>query len=387
MDQVIELLAYYWADWQHTAIANTRYSVVLAALAFLIGGLIMAILKRGKIVKLMRQVMNGKQQLEKSEKTHEELLAKQKIDEEQITDFQNQLNEASADLQLEKEAHQENILKKDALLTKTVDEKLQEIDAISIMLDEKNLLTDRLQGDLNEQKNKIAQFEEAQAKIVEMQNQVSQSATDLNSAKQQLEDELSKKNEQVKQSYQSFVAQTPEITAQVKDAESVSQVENIQQPTINQPVEAVEIAQERRNIKVKVEPVAVKIEETIKQQAHQAEQLVEKVQDQVQKSMEPTLEQMAAKAATKTAKLDVKKKGIVTKVMGWFTSMDKVLEDDVVIEDVQEKREVQVERKPIKKESPRTVASVAEEKGSTMAEFADKMDSIQSGFKRFFKKS
>ncbi len=385
MDQIIELLAHYWVDWQHTAIANTRYSVVLAASAFLMGGLIMAILKRGKIVRLMRQVMSGKQQLEKSEKTHEELISKQQFDEEQITGFQKRLEDASTDVQLEKEAHHENILKKDALLAKTVDEKQQEIDAISTMLDEKNLLADRLQNDLNEQKSKITQLEAAQVNSVEIENQVNQATTALESEKQQLEDELSKKNEQVKPSYQSFVAQPSENRPQVEEVESVSHVENIQQPTINQPVEKIEVALEPLVSEVKIVPETAKIEATIEQQAHQAEVLVEKVQNQVQQSMEPTLEQMAAMATAKAPKPDVKKKGVVSKVMGWFTSIDNALEDDDVVENIQEK--VEFTQKPISKESPRTVASVAEDKGSSLAEFADKMDSIQSGFKRFFKKS
>lgn len=383
MDQVIELMAYYLADWQQTAINNTRYSAVLAALAFLTGGLMMAILKRGKIVKLMRQVMNGKQQLEKSEKTHEELLSKQKIDEEQIAGVQQQLEDASTDLQLEKEAHQENILKKDELFTKAVVEKQQEVDAINTMLDEKNLLADRLQNDLNEQNTKIAQFEEAQSKIVEMQNQISKSTTELNTVKQQLESELTNKNEQVESSYQSYVDRASDEEYQLKQTKSVSDAEKIQHPVISQPTEKAEIPQEKPTLEVKVEPV-VKIEATVQQQ------VAETV-----KPVEPTLEQRAALAA-KAKQPSVDKKGIVSKVMGWFTSIDKALEDDVVIENTPEKvaivEKVEIKSKPIIKQAPapkKVAAAVYEESdsSSTLAELADKMDSIQSGFKRFFKRS
>ncbi len=60
------------------------------------------------------------------------------------------------------------------------------------MLDEKTMLIDRLQGDLNEQESKIAQYAEAQVKNVELEKQINNSVTELNVVKQQLETELNR---------------------------------------------------------------------------------------------------------------------------------------------------------------------------------------------------
>ncbi len=74
MDLVTKLISIYSSHWLQTVIANPIYSAVLAGLAFLVGGFFVNILKQRKIVKLMRQATQGKQQLEKAGNTHLELL-------------------------------------------------------------------------------------------------------------------------------------------------------------------------------------------------------------------------------------------------------------------------------------------------------------------------
>ena len=490
MDQIIELMAFYWADWQQTAIANTRYSAVLAALAFLIGGLIVAILKRGKIVRLMRLVMQGEQRLEKSEKRHGELLTKQKNDEVQLAGFQQQLEQATVNLQQEKNEHQSDISKKEELFIIAANEKQQEVDAINTMLDEKTLLVDRLQDDLNERESKIAQYSEAQAKISGMEKEINQSATELNTVKQLLETELNSKKEQIEQSAKINADRVLELESQLKEITVAAEVEKIQQQTLIQHNKNSQILREKLKPEVKAEPIA-RVENPVQQQKQQptpvlsaekiqvqikhAEPLVQTVQktvsakesgsdkqgvvgqvvgwfssmdkalesdkvtennseliektekklqneknqilQQKQKlepktepivNIEKTVQPQDSQPAIPTEKSRVQvrhkepleqkavlakeakteKKGAVGQVLGWFSSMDKVLESNEVIESEVEK--VKAERKPAIKQSPISVVAISDDEGSSfsekLAEVADTMDSFQDKFKKLFKK-
>ena len=119
MDQYIELLAFYWVDWQQTAIANTRYSVVLATSAFLIGSIIISLLKALKIANLNKQLTTEKKQFEQLTNSHEELLTQHKTIEEQVTTIQQQLTESSTSLEKEEKQHQSDLIAKDKLLSES----------------------------------------------------------------------------------------------------------------------------------------------------------------------------------------------------------------------------------------------------------------------------
>ncbi len=67
----------------------------------------------------MQQVTQGNQQLNKAEKTHQELFSKQKNDEAQIADIQQKLEQASKNLQQERNEYQSMISEKDELFIKT----------------------------------------------------------------------------------------------------------------------------------------------------------------------------------------------------------------------------------------------------------------------------
>ncbi|MEE9339787.1 MAG: hypothetical protein V3U87_17080, partial [Methylococcaceae bacterium] len=217
MDLIIKLINIYSSHWLQTAIANPLYSAVLAALAFLVGGIFVNILKRGKIVKLTRQLAQEKQQLEKTESTRKELLTKQKNDEVQITHFQQQLEQTTKNLQQERNEYQSRRSEQDVIFLDATNEKQQKIVALNAMLDEKQLLTDRLEKDLNEQGKIIVQHEESQAKIVEMENLITQSSSELDTVKKQLKIELDTKNEQIEQAAKIHRDRVSELELQLKN--------------------------------------------------------------------------------------------------------------------------------------------------------------------------
>jgi hypothetical protein len=55
MQKFIENFAYYWVDWQQTAISNIPYSIVLALFSMFIGGYIITVLKRKRIIGLKKK--------------------------------------------------------------------------------------------------------------------------------------------------------------------------------------------------------------------------------------------------------------------------------------------------------------------------------------------
>jgi len=119
MDQYIELFAVYWVDWQQTAIANTRYTVVLATSAFLIGTFIISLLKALKIANLNKQLLAEQKQVEQLTSSHEELLNQHKTAEEQITSIQQQLSDTSDNFEKEKQQYQSDLIAKDKLLSES----------------------------------------------------------------------------------------------------------------------------------------------------------------------------------------------------------------------------------------------------------------------------
>ncbi len=310
MDQVIELVAHYWAEWQQVAIVNTLYSAVLSAVSLLTGGVfigsIVTFFKQLKIRKLIRQLTQGRQQLESVEKTKGELLSQQKKDSLQIGDFQQQLGQATKNLQQERNEHQSLVSEKDSLFLSTAQKKLQEVDAINTMLDEKTALADRLQSDLTEQDSKLSMFAEAQTKISEMEKEISQSSTELKTVKQQLEAELSTKKEQIKESTKIHTDRVLELELELKKIKetsesssdssadlntnsklevSVSEVEKIQASSIQQQSEQKPIGQES----LKPEPKADNLEKTDQQQEAQP---IETIQVEVEEKESDPIEQL-----------------------------------------------------------------------------------------------
>ena len=346
MDLVTKLISIYSSHWLQTAIANPIYSAVLAGLAFLVGGFFVNILKQRKIVKLMRQATQERQQLEKAENTHKELLTKQKNDEVQITHFQQQLEQTTKNLQQERNEYQSRRSEQDVTFLKATNEKQQKIVALNAMLDEKQLLTDRLEKDLDEQGEIIVQHEESQAKIVEMENLITQSSSELDTVKKQLKTELDTKNEQIEQAAKIHRDRVSELELQLKKINDTNEEEINQQKVINQESEKNQILEGKQTSDIKVDP-SVNVEKTIQQPDLQAAISSEK--SHVQEKTIETIEQKVALAE----ETNIEKQGVTGQVLDWFSSKDKTLENNEGINTNSESaQKIETEIKPIIEESP-----------------------------------
>ena len=105
MDKLVEIIAPYWMSWQETALDNPQFSAVLAVSAFVIGYVIMAILKSVKISGLKRELAQQKILLDENKSKQDEFLIQKKNDSEQIASFQQQVEQLSNQLEKEKRDH------------------------------------------------------------------------------------------------------------------------------------------------------------------------------------------------------------------------------------------------------------------------------------------
>ncbi len=233
MDQVLEVISFYLTEWQQIAIDNTLYSTALAVLSFLIGsligGIIIAFLKQLKIGRLRREVRQRKKQLKVAEQTNDELLSQQKNDGIQIADLQQQLGQATKNLLHERNAHQSLVSEKDALFLNVAKKKQEEVVAVNTMLEDKVILVNQLQSNLTEQESKLARYEEAQVKIIEMEKEINQSAIELKTVKQQLETELNTKNKQIEEATKAQKDRVSELELKLKKIDDKSEAEKKQQ--------------------------------------------------------------------------------------------------------------------------------------------------------------
>ncbi|MEE9336438.1 MAG: hypothetical protein V3U87_00010, partial [Methylococcaceae bacterium] len=315
-------------------------------LAFLVGGFFVNILKQRKIVKLMRQATQERQQLEKAENTHKELLTKQKNDEVQIIHFQQQLEQTTKNLQQERNEYQSRRSEQDVIFLDATNKKQQKIVALNTMLDEKQLLSDRLEKDLGEQGEIIVQHEESQAKIVEMENLITQSSSELDTVKKQLKTELDTKNEQIEQAAKIHRDRVSELELQLKKINDTNEEEINQQKVINQESEKNQILEGKQTSDIKVDP-SVNVEKTIQQPDLQAAISSEK--SHVQEKTIETIEQKVALAE----ETNIEKQGVTGQVLDWFSSKDKTLENNEGINTISEStQKIETEIKPIIEENP-----------------------------------
>ncbi len=346
MELVTKLITIYWSHWVQTAIDNPIYSAVLAGLAFLVGGFFVNILKQGKIVKLMQQATQGKQQLEKAGNTHLELLTIQKNDKVQITNLQQQVGQSTKNLQQERNEYQSRRSEQDAIFLKATNEKQQKMTALNAMLDEKQLLADRLEKDLDEQGKKIVQYEESQAKIVEMENLITQSSSELDTVKKQLKTELDTKNEQIEQAAKVHSDRVSELELQLKITKDTDKEKINQQQIINQESEKNQILEDNQSSDINVDP-SVNIDKTIQQPDSQATIPSEKGHAQ-EKTIETTEQKVALDEET-----NIEKPSVTGQVLDWFSSKDKTLENNEGINTNSESaQKIETEIKPIIEESP-----------------------------------
>lgn len=423
MDQIIEIMAVYWVDWQQTAIANTRYSVVLGTVAFFIGMFFLAILKSGKIKSLQQQLLQNRQLLDETKNAHDKLVKEQAVNVAKITEQEQQLEKMAADLQQEKEAHKTEIANKDELFLKLSQEKNLEIEEANSKLIEKNQLSEKLQNELNEYKDNIAKFEEVRSQVTTLEKQLAESNAELNSVKSELESELKLKDTLLEKvdkqelSTKTQINRVLELEGQLLELNNTHKIETIQrqdEQVKQREQELLDLTQKQSVVREEaVEPViSTKVEKVIEQPEQQAI------------TSAPIAE--ANKETVAPDEKEITKQGISAKVLGWFSSMDKALEGDdnpqvdkvcsadslrepaeeltpvVSVEPVNVVKEVEpvvevkqtitakVKEASIVAQPPKESVEILDEEESSfsekLAEVADKMDSMQGKLKGFFSK-
>jgi DNA repair exonuclease SbcCD ATPase subunit len=323
MDKYIEMFAPLLIDWQQTAIANTRYSVVLAALAFIIGCQLVALWKRKSIANLNQQLLEEKQALEQiehklkqTEHQHEELLVKHKSDVESITQLQQQLEQVSTNLQESEERYAE-ILPKHEQLTKVLDEKQSAMDALKSDLDDKTHVVESIQGKLAEQKELLAQYALDKTQIEEMKKE----ASEASSVKQQLQQRESecrehiKKIEKLEQSVKSSIDRVLELESQLQKRSHTDKSEATLEQVAQLESMEVQLGLEKRNAESKAE-YSMELEKTLQQQNQQLAQFNKKLSVLItQAELEPVAEK-------ETSSND--DKGLVSKILKLAAVLDKV---------------------------------------------------------------
>ena len=327
MDKYIEMFAPMLIDWQQTAIANTRYSVVLAALAFIIGCQLVVLWKRKGTADLKHQLMEEKQTLEQAEhklkqaeQEHEELIVKQTTDAESLTELQQQLEQLSANMQESEEQHAE-ILQKHEQLNKTLDEKQSAMDALKLNLDDKTHVVEQIQGKLAEQKNLLAEYALDQAKIEELKKE----AGEANSVKQQLLQRENENNEQIKkiekleQSAKNSIDRVLLLESQLEKQSHAGESEVPQEQLAQLESVKVQLDQEKRNADSKAE-YSVELEHTLQQQNQQLAQFNEKLQTLLMQSPPQPIAQQNTSSGTDNKEAE----GLFGKILKLVSKLDNV---------------------------------------------------------------
>ncbi|MFK5947451.1 MAG: hypothetical protein QM500_01615 [Methylococcales bacterium] len=397
MDKYIELMAFYWVDWQQTALANTRYSVVLAVLAFFIGVIVIAIIKSFKISKLSKRLIESHQQLEQAQTKLEKLENEQKESAALITDQQQQLDQTENTLQQEREDFKKQLEDKEALIISLTKEKQAEIDAINTTLSEKNKLLEQLQHSLEEQRDVVAKATTAQEQIAELEKRLASSTAELNLAKQQLEAQTKISNEQVtqlvkqEQSTKIQINRVLELESQLatlNDTHAVEKAQHLvidkeqeQKDLLSQEANKPEVKQEVPEIITSVSPKKeALIEDKISTTPSKEQITVEKVSSVPHKVEEETVvaqkqpkpakqpkPEKSKQVASSTPKKS--KSGFVSKAMGWFSSMDNALDGGDAQNSPQVATNKSEEEKPAKAITPDPVIQNTKQEGvSTMVE-------------------
>ena len=320
MDKYIEILATLLKDWQFLATHFTTYSVVLAALAFVMGGLLVVFLKNKRIAVLSRLLMEDKQALKQAEHKNEELLVKQKTDAESITEFQQQLEQLSKNLQEIKEQHTE-FLQKHELLTKTLDEKQSVMETLKLDFDDKSHVVEKLQGKLADQKHLLAEYALDRANIEEMKKE----ASEASSIKQQLLQRENENNEQIKkieklqQSAKNSIDRVLELESQLEKRSYADETEETQGQSAQLDAVKLQLDQEKQNAESKAE-YSVELEQKLQQQNQQLAQFNEKLQLLLtQPQPQPVIEEVASSNDDNKVT-----GGLVGKLLNLVSKLDKV---------------------------------------------------------------
>jgi hypothetical protein len=171
------------------------------------------------------------------------------------------------------------------------------------------------------------------------------------------------------------------------------ETEKIQQAIIQQS-EKNQIQEDNQQSETKSDDPLINVEKNLQQQGFQAAISSEKSQEQEiplvneKKPVQENHVESVKQKVTSVKEANAKKQGVVGQVLGWFSSMDKAIEDDLIEKPT---RKEEIERKLEIKETPNSVTTtIADDEESSfsekLADVADTMDSFSGKFKNFYRK-
>ncbi len=173
------------------------------------------------------------------------------------------------------------------------------------------------------------------------------------------------------------------------------QIDRIQQAN-NQQREKNQSLEENQQVELKVDGPLINLEKNLQQEGFQPVISSEKKQEQetlLADKKIPTQENQVESVKQKVSsakELHEKKLGVVGQVLGWFSSMDRVFEDDEIEKNEEPTQKVEIERKSEAKETFSSVVTIADDEETSfsekLAEVADTMDSFSGKFKSLYRK-
>lgn len=199
MDNLIEILAPLFLEWQQIVIANVGNSLFLAVLAFFVGVLISSFLAKDVTSSLKRQLIDEKKTTEQAETKCAELVKIQLHDAEQMTELQQNHEQIKNKLQAV-ETQCSDLTSKEQQLSKHLLVKQNERDDLDLALGEKTQLLQKLQTEFDGQKIKLSAFVLDKLKIDEIKRNAEKNDLEADKVKQQLqqlEEQLKEKNQQI----------------------------------------------------------------------------------------------------------------------------------------------------------------------------------------------
>lgn len=197
MDNLIEIVAPVFLEWQQILINNTSHSRYLVALVFFATMLITAFLLKDVVSGLKRKLIAEKKNLSLAETKRVELEKIQLHDAEEMAGLQQKHDQMQIKLE-DAEKQTTSLQTKEKQLSKDLQARNTEHDKLNISVNEKSQLLDKLQGEFDQQKNKLSELVVEQLKIEEIERtaeKIDQESTRIKRQLQQVEEQLLEKNQ------------------------------------------------------------------------------------------------------------------------------------------------------------------------------------------------
>ncbi len=443
MDKLIEMLAVNWVDWRQLAIENMYFVALLGGLSFLLGMLVVSILKAFKIAGLNRRLSEEQSAIKQLNEQQENYLNQQQQDQEKLAALQQQLDTAANDLEQTKATHQSSLESKE----QTLNEKDAEVKKLNVQISEQSQQSEHLQTELDTYKEQTAQLTTLQNELAESKQKESMISAELSEVQKQLVTEMNEKAllaEQLESFKESAKSDQEKVSEQAFEPTPSADVEEPMQPaTEKQVAEETEninaepiIDTETQPVDTTEQDVALKKESTSETKGmmdavsewfssedkdqRNEESAAESVDSGIGKSIESAeVEEVTAEPAFSQAENPAtpemdnqenndeaksEKTGMVSGVLNWFNKLDdkllakpKVDQEDPDISTPSSDEETvelnqastsSTEAKPTIKEAKEAEENEPVDMDNSFSEklsgFADKMESYNAKFKGMF---